>query len=307
MTDLNTLLPPNSGWVLTEADGINDSQQIVGQGTINGQHHAYRWQIGTGMPTDLGTLPGGANSGAKAVNKSGQVAGWSNVPPPNQDRAVLWSSAGLPADLGALPNDYWSTANALNNASQVQVVGTSEGNLDHPGHAVLWQYDSVIDLNSQLPKKSDWSLLESAYGVNDAGQIVGQGELASGPIWHAFLLTPSTGGKPSTAAALSARAVPQMLSVSQAMPLLAQVLHRWQAAGVDTLTLGNIPIHLANRGGTLDIAAGPTLYRDDHAAGWGRFVTRRSGDDSEFTTLANPGKQPSRDLLIVLVHEIGAA
>jgi hypothetical protein len=32
MKDLNDLLPPNSGWVLTEANGINDAGQIIGTG-----------------------------------------------------------------------------------------------------------------------------------------------------------------------------------------------------------------------------------------------------------------------------------
>ena len=41
MVDLNTLLPPNTGWNLTEARDINDIGQIVGTGTINGQNHAF--------------------------------------------------------------------------------------------------------------------------------------------------------------------------------------------------------------------------------------------------------------------------
>lgn len=41
MVDLNTLLPPNTGWNLTEARDINDAGQIVGTGTINGQNHAF--------------------------------------------------------------------------------------------------------------------------------------------------------------------------------------------------------------------------------------------------------------------------
>ena len=42
MTDLNTLIPANSGWVLNEARGINDtSSAIVGWGQINGQTHAF--------------------------------------------------------------------------------------------------------------------------------------------------------------------------------------------------------------------------------------------------------------------------
>jgi probable HAF family extracellular repeat protein len=40
MTDLNDLIAP-SGWVLTSARSINDSGQIVGNGTLNGVSHAY--------------------------------------------------------------------------------------------------------------------------------------------------------------------------------------------------------------------------------------------------------------------------
>lgn len=41
MTDLNSLLPANSGWVIKDAYDINEYGQIVGQGVINGEHHAY--------------------------------------------------------------------------------------------------------------------------------------------------------------------------------------------------------------------------------------------------------------------------
>jgi probable HAF family extracellular repeat protein len=37
MTDLNSLIPAGSGWVLTSAVSINDAGQIVGTGTFNGQ------------------------------------------------------------------------------------------------------------------------------------------------------------------------------------------------------------------------------------------------------------------------------
>ncbi len=40
-TDLNTLLPPHSGWVLTEARAINDHGQIAGQGFLNGKPCAF--------------------------------------------------------------------------------------------------------------------------------------------------------------------------------------------------------------------------------------------------------------------------
>lgn len=41
MIDLNSLLPANSGWRLTEATAINNSGQIVGEGFVNGQLHAF--------------------------------------------------------------------------------------------------------------------------------------------------------------------------------------------------------------------------------------------------------------------------
>jgi probable HAF family extracellular repeat protein len=41
LTDLNTLLPAGSGWQLTDARAINDNGQIVGQGVIHGQTHAF--------------------------------------------------------------------------------------------------------------------------------------------------------------------------------------------------------------------------------------------------------------------------
>jgi probable HAF family extracellular repeat protein len=41
LTDLNTLLPPMSGWVLQEAQGVNNAGQVTGFGTIGGQTHAF--------------------------------------------------------------------------------------------------------------------------------------------------------------------------------------------------------------------------------------------------------------------------
>ena len=41
MVDVNSLLPGNSGWVLRDAQGINDVGQIVGFGNIGGEQHAY--------------------------------------------------------------------------------------------------------------------------------------------------------------------------------------------------------------------------------------------------------------------------
>lgn len=41
MRNLNSLIPSNSGWLLNKAYDINDSGQIVGEGTYGGATHAY--------------------------------------------------------------------------------------------------------------------------------------------------------------------------------------------------------------------------------------------------------------------------
>jgi probable HAF family extracellular repeat protein len=42
MLDLNNLIPPNTGWSLYVANGINDAGEIVGYGTRNGTNlHAF--------------------------------------------------------------------------------------------------------------------------------------------------------------------------------------------------------------------------------------------------------------------------
>ena len=41
MTDLNDLLPANTGWQLNQARDINESAVIIGVGTIKGQTHAF--------------------------------------------------------------------------------------------------------------------------------------------------------------------------------------------------------------------------------------------------------------------------
>ncbi len=51
MRDLNDFIPVNSGWVLTEARGINDTGMIVGNGLLNGQPRAFALAPNTGPDT----------------------------------------------------------------------------------------------------------------------------------------------------------------------------------------------------------------------------------------------------------------
>jgi probable HAF family extracellular repeat protein len=84
--------------------------------------------------------------------------------------------------LGTLGGD--SFAYAINNAGQV--VGNSYigKSLKYP---VLWDNNSIKDLNNLIPPKSGWVLM-GVSDINDKGQIVGYGKINGR--FHAFLLTP---------------------------------------------------------------------------------------------------------------------
>lgn len=57
VTDLNNLLPANSGWVLETAVGINSNGQIVGEGILNGQMHTFLLKTSTPSSYRLSLAP----------------------------------------------------------------------------------------------------------------------------------------------------------------------------------------------------------------------------------------------------------
>jgi probable HAF family extracellular repeat protein len=258
MKDLGALGGTSSK--LNSASGINDAGQVTGTAWLGGDtiYHAFLWTPGgsNGVPSnpqmlDLGTL-GGNGSGGRAINASGQVVGQSDTSK-GEYHAFRWTptspngTTGTMTDLGVLNNGRYtykySDAYGINDSGFV--VGAA-----HPPDftAFYWpSKGSLQDLNTLIPANSGFADLDHAYEINHAGQIVGSGRLPSGTIEHGFLLTP-TGAKAMTAAALPTRAVPQELSMSQTLPILAEAIQPWQAAGVDTSGF------------------------NDNAGGWGWFV-----------------------------------
>jgi probable HAF family extracellular repeat protein len=178
------------------------------------EDRAVLWR--DGKIIDLGTLPaGGYESGAEAVNSSGQVVGWArNTVPdpyslavwwtnynfyapiyPEQSRAFLWQD-GVMNDLGTLggPDAY---AMAIN--EQGQVIGISYTN-STPNQTTSCSFGPVPTIDPFLWENGKMIDLGSLGGVcgipawiNSKGQVVGGSDLAGDLASHAFLWTKETG------------------------------------------------------------------------------------------------------------------
>lgn len=142
---------------------------------------------------DLGTLPGGIESQAVAINDRGQVAGFGDngIPDPysmlgftTQTRAFIWQNGAM-RDLGTLggPDAITTTLNARG-----QIAGDSyTDTMPNPAtgsltsHPFLWTAGHMRDLGTLGGTQSGTTWL------NSSGQVVGQGNLAGDQTAHPFL------------------------------------------------------------------------------------------------------------------------
>jgi probable HAF family extracellular repeat protein len=115
------------------------------------------------------------------------VTGVSTLADNSHIHAFLWTKETGMQDLGTLPGDVNSGGLGTNN--QGDIVGASINGDAATGspRAILWHNGVMTDLNSLAPDSPLYLL--TAFGINDAGQIVGFGASAIGEI-HGFLATP---------------------------------------------------------------------------------------------------------------------
>ncbi|MCL2639470.1 MAG: PEP-CTERM sorting domain-containing protein [Phycisphaerales bacterium] len=189
MKDLGTL---GGTWSVGRA--INASGQVVGESSFTNEFITHAFLYASDVITDLGTF-GGPWSCANAINDAGQITGYADLTN-GPSHAFLYDNGAM-IDLGELGGGY-SVGLAINNLGQVvgwsNLTPLEEYDLApdiYDMRAFLYTDGQMIDLNSLIDPASGW-ILQTAFGINDAGQIVGNG-LFDGQ-YHAFLLTPTANG-----------------------------------------------------------------------------------------------------------------
>ena len=207
------------------ANAINDADLVTG--TLGKPSHtlegpAYFMGAGGGAYTRLRSIRPHSPSGGMAINASGRIVGWSDLPSrsgvetphafdffthtdfgPGSDNAV--NNNGDSA--GYIITNSATTAFVALNGSRVllgTLGGTSSkaygindddtvvGSSDVAGvgatHAFIYSNGNMVDLNTLVDPSLDVTLT-NAFAINASGQIVGTLRDANG-VAHGYLLTP---------------------------------------------------------------------------------------------------------------------
>lgn len=187
MQDLHSLMP--TGAYASTALAINNSAtpQIVGTYRVDWDT-LQAFYLNNGSFTVI-TGWGGQQTIPLAINDSAWVVGHADTNNPSNDyHAFLWRNGQI-QDLGTLGGGQ-SKATAVNDAGQI--VGFADtASVNGDREAFVWQNNVMYDLNKLIPAGTNWRL-GSATGINELGQIVGEGFLGNDS--RGFVLTPALMG-----------------------------------------------------------------------------------------------------------------
>jgi probable HAF family extracellular repeat protein len=167
-------------------NGINAALQVSLTLSPDGlTYHGYRYA--GGIATDLGTL-GGSNSFASDINAAGQIAGRSQTAA-GVMHSFIWTAGGTGGVAGNLQMKDLNPTGGTSQASAINISGQVAGYVGVPGPGQQVNDRAYLYTNGTvktLPLPSGFSL-SYAYGLNDAGKVVGELYNNSGALGHGFL------------------------------------------------------------------------------------------------------------------------
>lgn len=151
--------------VRTQAVSLNELGQVVGDMYLSdGSWHAVLWNPGSGM-ANLGMLAGDVNSGASAINNTGQVVGFSQPFGGNPPRAFLWQAGADMIDVGAGAG-LSCQPSAINQLGQVVGRASPDG-FQKSNFGFIYSSTTGI-----TPVTIPGMLVEGVLGINNLGQLV---------------------------------------------------------------------------------------------------------------------------------------
>lgn len=167
-------------------EGINAKDQVAFT-AYEGDVTRARFYDGSTI-RDLGTF-GGPNAVVYGLNDLGQVVGTASTGVDAPFHAFRWSRQTGLVDLNA-PGVGNSIATDINNKGQVAGLARFGGTL--PDRAFRWSPGTgMVNLGALGPTSSS-----NAFGINDAGTVVGWSDEAQGPRLTQVTKWPGSGGGP---------------------------------------------------------------------------------------------------------------
>ncbi len=157
MQDLNSLIPTGSGWVLTSAQAINDSGEIVGVGTIGGVSHAFELVRNPVAAMVIGPITfyaGGTATGTVVLQQPAPAAGAKVAL--SSSSALLQVPASVTVPAGTTAASFTVTGQGAGaKRTFVTITGTYKGGTATSGVIVTPAVVSTLTIDQRALNQGD--------------------------------------------------------------------------------------------------------------------------------------------------------
>lgn len=209
LVDLNSLLPANSGWVLSDATGINDRDQIVGVGTFDGVAASFLLDYNGGVAAtsiaaaatsslELGALAGAVAITDSAGNVQSSLDGLQKVAEAGYLTSVALTGSGIPTltvSAAQLTADAAVLNDIVGNYTLTVTAGLSSAAIGGiAGHATTVAF---------VGDAADYSVSDGTYGLSVSGDgvsdtLLGVAALTFADLTEIVAQAPAAAGAPTT-------------------------------------------------------------------------------------------------------------